>query len=351
MHRLNTIHPAAEDVASRMSHSLETLRRNTKRRFEVKTANKTQLWKRVASISVLVLVGFAMAALEFTTESWAATVTSSTFASPAEAGAALVKAAQTGDEAALSQILGADASPLLFTGNKQEDSAALAAFAAKYEKMNRWVAMSDGTQVLYLGADNFAFPFPLTQDSSGRWHFDSVAGAQEIRARDIGGNELLAIAACYALADAERTYFLMNNGAPAYTQRIISTSGQQDGLYWTVKADQDLSPLAALDNLPKGSLRSVAAGQSFVVDGYSFRILTAQGANAPGGFRSYLTNGKLTGGFAVLASPVKYGETGVMSFMLGLDGAAYERDLGPDTTKLAGAIQVYDPNQSWSPVD
>ena len=317
----------------------------------MRTANRTQIWKRFAIISALVVLGFAMAAFEFTTESLAAEVTQSSFASPADAGNALVTAAKTGDEAALSQMLGADTKVLLFTGNQEEDTVALADFARKYEKMNRWVAMSDGTRVLYIGADNFAFPFPLTQDSSGRWHFDGVAGTQEIRARDVGRNELLAIAACYALADAEGKYFAMNSAAPAYTQLIVSSSGNRDGLYWPVAAEQVSSPLADLDALPKSSLASAAAGQPFVVDGYSFRILTAQGINAPGGFRSYLSNGKLTGGFAVLASPVKYGETGVMSFMLGLDGTAYERDLGPDTSELAGAIQVYDPSHSWSPVD
>lgn len=315
----------------------------------MRTANRTQLWKRIATISVL--VGFAIAALEFTTEPLAATVTQTTFASPAEAGAALVNAAQAGDEGALSEMLGADTKLLLFTGNKEEDKVSLAAFAAKYEKMNRWVDMSDGTRVLCIGVDNFAFPVPLAQDSSGRWYFDSVAGAQEIRARDIGRNELLAIDACYVLADAEQAYFAMSGSAPVYAQLIVSTKGKRDGLYWPVSGGVGPSPLAALEDVSKSSPASVAPDQPFVMDGYRFRILTAQGAHAPGGARSYVTDGKLTGGFAVLATPVKYAETGIMTFMVGPDATVYEQDFGPDTSKLGGAIQAYDPNQAWSPVD
>jgi len=314
--------------------------------------NRTHLWKRFAGIALVVVLGFGMAVLEAATEVFAVEkATQITFDSPTAAGAALVQAAKDDDELALSGILGVDTRTLLSTGDKQEDTAVLETFADKYATMNRWVDMSDGTRVLYIGADNFAFPVPLTQDSSGRWYFDGIAGAQEIRARDIGRNELLAIDACNALASAEQMYFAMHANAPAYAQRIVSTSGKHDGLYWPASATQVPSPLAALDDVPKSSLAPAAADQPFVMDGYSFRILTAQGDNAPGGARSYVSNGKLTGGFAVLATPVKYAETGIMTFMVGPDGTVYEQDFGPGSAVIAGAVQAYDPNENWSPVD
>jgi hypothetical protein len=314
--------------------------------------NRTHVWKRFAAIALLVVLGFGMAVMEAATEALAAEKTTQiTFDTPAAGGAALVQAAKDDDELALSGILGVDTRTLLSSGDKKQDKADLQAFAAKYEKMNRWVEMSDGTRLLYIGADNFAFPVPLAQDSSGRWYFDSIAGAQEIRARDIGRNELLAIDACEALANAEQVYFAMNSNAPAYAQRIISTKGKRDGLYWPAWASQSPSPLAALDDFAQSFRASASPDPPFVIDGYRFRVLTSQGDNAPGGARNYVTNGKLTEGFAVLATPVKYAETGIMTFMVGPDGTIYQQDFGPDTAKIAGSIRAYDPNDDWSPVE
>ena len=216
--------------------------------------------------------------------------------------------------------------------------------------MNRWVDMTDGSRVLYIGADNFAFPVPLAKDSSGQWYFDAVAGAQEIRARDIGRNELLTIDACSALADAQEMYYA-DSGYASFAQRIIGTPGKQDGLYWPASDKQDASPLATLNELPKSSLSSLSPDQPLVLDGYSLRILTAQGDDAPGGSRNYIVNGRMTGGYAILATPVKYAETGIMTFMTGVDGVVYERDLGPDTAKIAASIHEFNPTDDWSPVE
>ena len=216
--------------------------------------------------------------------------------------------------------------------------------------MNRWVDMTDGSRVLYIGADNFAFPVPLTKNSSGRWYFDAVAGAEEIRARDIGRNELLTIDACSELADAQQMYLAVSASA-AFAQRIISSPGKQDGLYWPASDKQNESPLASLSGLPNSSLASFSPDQPLVIDGYTLRILTAQGDDAPGGPMSYIVNGKMTGGFAILATPVEYAETGIMTFMTGVNGVVYERDLGPDTAKVAASIQEFDPTGDWSPVE
>jgi len=312
--------------------------------------NKTWKWKNVALIAGLALA-LAAGVVGTRTSNWTLTRKSqTTFQSPAEAGAALDKAAKSGDEAALAKILGVDAKAMLTTGDEEADKAAMTAFASKYKKMNRWVDMSDGSRVLHIGADNFAFPVPLAKNPSGKWYFDGVAGAQEIRARDIGRNELLAIDACTALVDAQEMYFA-DSGYAGFAQRIISTSGKQDGLYWPASADQGTSPLASLDEFPKASLTALSPDQPLVIDGYKVSVLIAQGDDAPGGARSYMVDGQMTGGFAILATPVKYAETGIMTFMTGIDGVVYERDLGPDTAKIAASFQEFNPTDGWSPVE
>ncbi|MFY9949273.1 MAG: DUF2950 family protein [Candidatus Sulfotelmatobacter sp.] len=309
----------------------------------------TKKWKRVV-IGVLAFAAFALVVVQLKTRnSVSAKDTQITFLSSAEAGAALAKAAKSGDETAVAQILGVDTKVLMSVGDK-EDKAAFETFASKYEKMNRWVDMTDGSRVLYIGADNFAFPVPVAKNSSGMWYFDGVAGAEEIRAREIGRNELLAIDACTALADAQAIYFA-DSSAAGFAQRIVSTSGKQDGLYWPASDNQDASPLASLSEFPKASLRSLSPDQPLVIDGYMLRILTAQGDDAPGGAQSYIVNGKMTGGFAILATPVKYAETGITTFMTGVDGVVYERDLGPDTAKIAASIQEFNPTDDWSEVE
>jgi Protein of unknown function (DUF2950) len=314
------------------------------------TAHKTQKkWKKVLA-GILAVAILVLVVVRFETKNSARARAELTFQSPAEAGAALAKAARSANEAEVDKILGADTRILLSTGDREADQAALQAFAAKYDKMKRWVDMTDGSVALYIGADNFAFPVPLAKNSSGKWHFDAVAGAQEVRARDIGRNELLAIDACSALAGAQEAYFHGGDSAE-YAQRIITSKGKQDGLYWPASEKENSSPLANLSEFPRSSVASLTPDQPVIIDGYSLRILTAQGNEAPGGAKSYVVNGKMTGGFAILATPVKYGETGIMTFMTGRDGVVYERDLGPDTATIAAYIQEFNPTDDWSPVE
>jgi Protein of unknown function (DUF2950) len=314
-------------------------------------ANKTtKKWMRVA-IGVLAFAAFALVVVQLKTRnSVSAKETPTTFPSSAEAGAALAKAAKSGDETAVAEILGLDTKVLLSAGDKEAGKAALETFASKYEKMNRWVDMTDGSRVLYIGADNFAFPVPVAKTSSGEWYFDGVAGTEEVRAREIGRNELLAIDACNALANAQAIYFA-DSTAEGFAQRIISTSGKQDGLYWAAPEQQASSPLANLGDFAGPSIVTPGPDGALVIDGYRLRILTAQGDDAPGGAQSYIVNGKMTGGFAILATPVKYAETGIMSFMVSGDGVVYERDLGPDTGKIAASIQEFNPSDNWLEVE
>jgi hypothetical protein len=277
--------------------------------------------------------------------------TQTTFSSPADAGAALANAANDDDKSALMGILGIETKTLLTTGDTEADNKAMKTFASKFQKMNRWVDMTDGSRVLYVGADNFAFPVPLAKNSSGRWYFDGIAGAEEVRARDIGRNELLAIDACAAIANAQDIYFARSGSSQEYAQRILSSPGKQDGLYWSASENDEPSPLGFLSEFPKASLASLSGDQPLVIDGYTVRTLTAQGDDAPGGAMSYIVDGKMAGGFAILATPVKYAETGVMTFMTGSDGIVYERDFGPDTVKVASSINEFNPTDDWSPVE
>jgi|SRR5580692_3635906 Protein of unknown function (DUF2950) len=315
-------------------------------------ANKTtKKWMQVV-IGVLAFAAFALLVVQLKTRnSVLAEDAQATFPSSAEAGAALARAAKSGDETAVAEILGLDTKVLLSAGDKEADKAALETFASKYEKMNRWVDMTDGSRVLYIGADNFAFPVPLAKNASRQWYFDAVAGAEEIRARDIGRNELLTIDACSKLGIAQEIYFAADGNSAEFAQRIISTSGKQDGLYWAASEQQLSSPLASLNEFAALSLAMLSPDKPLVIDGYALRILSAQGDDAPGGAQSYMVNGKMTAGFAILATPVKYAETGVMTFITGRDNVVYERDLGPDTVKIAASIQEYNPDQNWRPVE
>lgn len=277
-----------------------------------------------------------------------------TFATPSEAGQALREASRADDLGELQRILGADPQALLSSGDSEDDKAARHSFVTKYDQMSRWVAMTDGSEVLYIGADNYPFPIPLVQNASSRWHFDIAAGKDEILARRIGRNELLAIDASSAIAEAQQQYFHTahdGDSAHEYAERIISTDGKQDGLYWAASPQQGVSPLGILAELPKPSLGPLTPGEPFALDGYTLRILTAQGDSASGEAKNYTVNGKMTGGFAILASPVKYGETGIMSFITGSDGAVYERNLGTETNKIAASIQEFNPTEDWTPME
>lgn len=314
---------------------------------------KTKKWTGFAAVAVIVVAAAVLITRKVQSGYWppfSKSTSQVTFPSPAEASTALETAAKVGDQTALVRILGPDTMPLLMSGDTESDKAAMNSFVSKYQQMNRWVGMRDGSSVLYIGADNFAFPVPLAKNSSGRWYFDAVAGAQEVRAREIGRNELLAIDACYALANAEEI-FSSGSSSPEFAQQIISSPGKQDGLYWPVSDAQRISPLGDLSQLPKSSLASFSPGQPFVIDGYTLRVLTAQGEAAEGGAQNYVVNGEMTGGYAILAVPVKYGETGIMTFMISREGTVYERDFGPDTLKITSSVQQYNPDENWSQVD
>jgi hypothetical protein len=250
-----------------------------------------------------------------------------TFANPAEAGQALHAAAQGKDDKALTQVLGTKGKQLVASGDGSEDKSATEAFARKYDQMNRLVAMTDGSQVLYVGPDNYPFPIPLAQDGSAKWYFDATAGEEELRARRIGRNELFAMDTARLIANAEELY---HQNAHQYTDTIVSTPGKQDGLYWEVADGQPPSPLGRLSQFSKNIFDASAPSKTLESHGYSFRIVSTQA------------------GFTIFASPLNYQHSGIMTFSLGQDGVIYQQDLDPKTSNAVAATDQYAPGNGWT---
>jgi hypothetical protein len=213
------------------------------------------------------------------------------------------------------------------SGDPAEDKSGADSFARKYDQMNRLVAMTDGSQVLYVGADNYPFPVPLAQDGSSRWYFDDAAADEELHARRIGSNELSAIDACRLIANAEELY---HQSTHQYTDKIVSTPGEQDGLYWEAGEGQTPSPLGRLNQFAKSIFNASAPSREVVFHGYSFRIMTTQG------------------GFTIFGSPVNYHNSGIMTFSLGRDGVIYQQDLGPHAADALTAMEQYNPTDGWT---
>jgi hypothetical protein len=275
-----------------------------------------------------------------------------TFASPDEAGAALVQAYKSGDRASLIAIFGPDAEEVLFSGDPVKDQDARQNFSAAFAAMHRWVPIKAGGEVLVVGEDNHPFAIPLGQNSSGQWYFDTAAGKDEILARRIGRGELTAIEACGALAEAEHDYFnTPHDGDPVkqYAKQLVSDPGKQNGLYWPASDGQSASPLENLGDLAKALGYANAGDKPQPFNGYYYRIITKQGDGAPGGAKEYIVNGKMTGGFAILAYPAEYRNSGIMTFIVGTDGVVYQKDLGEKTPEAATAITEYNPRDGWTP--
>jgi hypothetical protein len=276
-----------------------------------------------------------------------------TFASPEAAASAVYDAAKAQDGNALLAIFGPGATDLVSSGDPVQDKAARETFSASYDQMHRWGKLTSGGMVLNVGADNYPFPFPLLRNSSGQWYFDSTEAKDEILVRRIGGNELATIESLNAMADAQADYFSdTHDGSKVhqYAQHFVSAEGKQNGLYWKAADDQPESPLGPLAADADGyGGSSQQAPQPF--HGYFYRILTKQGSHAPGGAKSYIVNGNMTAGFAILAYPADYRNSGVMTFMIDQAGLVLQKDLGADTANAAKAIDAFDPDNTWNPVE
>jgi Protein of unknown function (DUF2950) len=275
---------------------------------------------------------------------------SSVFASPDDASNALLAAAKSADQNALLAIFGPDSKEVIFSGDPVEDKNAGTAFVAGYGAMHRWRKMPDGAQILLVGADNFPFPIPLKKNADGKWFFDTAAGKDEVLNRRIGRNELAIIEVCGAVADAQAAYFSHPHDgekAKQYAAKFISDPGKQNGLYWQSAEGQPPSPLGPLAAFATAEGYSAKPEGHTPFHGYYFRMLTGQTDKAPGGAKDYVVNGKMTGGFAFIAYPAEYGNSGIMTFIINQDGVLLQKDLGKTTTETATTMSRFDPDSGW----
>ena len=308
---------------------------------------------RLWMLIVLVALGILTASCNKSEKTTAEKSAQKTFATPAEAGAAFLQAAKSGDQTALLEIFGPGGKEVLFTGDATKDKDHLQDFVAAYSQMNRWGTIKAGGQVLYIGADNYPFPIPLGQNSDGRWYFDTAAGKDEILARRIGKGELSAITALNALVDAEHDYFNQTHDGDdtkQYAQKFVSDDSKQNGLYWPVSSGETPSPLNGLAEFAKSLGYTNAAGKPQPFNGYYFQILDRQRDEASGRTKDYVVDGKMTRGFAILAYPAEYRNSGIMTFIVAENGVIYQKDLGDKTQDVAVAMADYNPGDGWTRV-
>ncbi|TDN57811.1 DUF2950 domain-containing protein [Paraburkholderia sp. BL10I2N1] len=265
------------------------------------------------------------------------------FSSPDAAMNALGEAVTNNEEATLQSIFGHDFRNLI----PPADAELRGRFLDAWGKSHAVEQIDDHHARIAVGDDGWTLPIPLVKNAHG-WHFDMQAGAKEMRLRRIGRNELAVIETMLAVYDAQREYAQTDHdgtGLISYASKLSSSPGKQDGLYWPTPPDAPPSPLGAAF-IQETTRNAGAAGYH----GYHYRLLTSQGPHAPGGAYDYLAHGKLFGGFAVIAWPVKYGDTGIKSFMVSHAGQVYERDLGPDSEAKAKAMPSFDPGPGWAKV-
>jgi len=304
-------------------------------------------FKKAFSSGLFEFAALAMfIAIGFPSRSWAQQASQKTFSSAEDATDALVAAAQNNDENRLTEILGPNGKSLVKSGDDIEDTTDRSTFVEKYQQMHRLVKEPDGTTTLYIGDENWPMPIPLA--NNGRvWYFDTAAGKKEILYRRVGRNEISTIRVCEELVAAQEEYYSAHNNE--YAQKILSDEGQQDGLYWKADNGQPQSPIGPLvaQAVAEGYTPGHDGAPSTPYRGYFYRLLLRQGPSAPGGTKSYVIDGKMTGGFAFIAYPAEYKTSGVMTFIVGSDGVVYRKDIGPNTVTLARDLKSFNPDATW----
>jgi len=276
------------------------------------------------------------------------------FATPDEALPAVIEDLKADNRADLIKIFGSGIEPILNSGDPVADQNARERFVAAAEANHRFDGAGD-ILTLVIGKDDWPFPIPLKRVDD-HWRFDTAAGKEEILNRRIGENELSTIQTMLAFVDAQGDYAELQrqrSGTPEYAQRILSNPGKMDGLFWPAAEGAPQSPLGPLAAAAyaAGYRRSANAGEPTPYHGYYFKILTGQGSNAPSGAADFIVNGRMIGGFGLVAWPARRGDSGVMTFTVNHDGVVYQRNLGPQTAKLAPAITRFDPDPSWQKVE
>jgi hypothetical protein len=292
----------------------------------------TRLASLVAGVLAFAMVSVANAQLSFKTAE--------------EAADALVSAARAGDRKGLVTVLGRDGADIVSSGDPVADASARNRVVEAYDAKHQVVMEGADKAVLIMGREDWPFPIPLVR-KDGTWRFDTAAGREEILYRRIGRNELDAIETCLAYVDAQQEYAergVAGNGV--YAQRIVSRPGKKDGLYWPAQSGTDESPLGEL--AASAAAEGYRAGQQRApYHGYYYKVLTRQGPNTPGGALDYVVRGNMIGGFALVAYPAEYRNSGVMTFLVSHQGNVYEKDLGPDTARIAAGMTAFNPDNSW----
>jgi Protein of unknown function (DUF2950) len=320
----------------------------------------TKPWPILTAIAVFILlslggIGCSSSTNKSSSNSAVTEQTQLKFATPDDALKAIVDAMRNHDKSQLLRILGPDGQDLISSGDQIADELAFSRFLASYDQKHSVETNDDGTVTVEVGKNDWPMPIPIVKtDDGSAWVFDTDAGKDEIINRRIGRNELDVIQVCKALCDAQREYARRDpngDGIPEYATKCLSDPGKKNGLYWDTAEGEAPSPLGALaaDAEAQGySTTAPTDDQPRPYHGYYYRILTAQGPSAPGGAMDYYIDGKLIGGFAIVAWPADYGNSGITTFIANYSGDVYQKDLGDDTDKIARAITTYDPSDGWT---
>jgi hypothetical protein len=294
--------------------------------------------------------------IAFFTQAHAATVQvkQKSFPSAEEAVKALVSALKNNDDKELVAIFGTEGEDVISSGDPVADKDRRERFLNKFEEKNSLISQKNSA-TLILGQDEWPFPIPVVKKGQ-KWSFDTAKGKEEILNRRIGENELDTIETCLAIVDAQREYAMMDvdgDGILEYAGKIMSDPGKKNGLYWETKEGEEPSPIGPLlaEAKKEGYGEKKASDAPAPYHGYYYHFLKGQGKNAAGGAYEYNVHGRLFGGFALVAYPAKYGNSGVMTFIVNHDGVVYQKDFGKDTTKSAEAMNIFDPDKTWKKVE
>lgn len=309
---------------------------------------KPRTWKAIAGHLAAALVLAACCALA----AQAPAAAQRTFATPQEAAKALLAAAESFDVPAMLEILGPDGKDLVSSPDAVQDKNNAAAFAAKAKVKQQVMTgkQNPARATLVVGEEDWPFPVPIVK-VKGAWQFDTKAGVQELLYRRIGSNELDAITICRGFVEAQKEYATLARqvtGVAQYAQKIISTPGKRDGLYWQ---NADGSPSGPISEAIARAIEEGYTTNRGAYHGYYFKVLKGQGPAAPMGEMDYVIKGVMIGGFALVAAPAEYRVTGVKTFLVGYDGVVYEKDLGPDTLEIAKKMERYNPDKTWKPTE
>lgn len=308
---------------------------------------KNEKWLSILLRSVVVAT--LILVLSAPLEGYAAQARQKSFASPEGAVTALINAAKADNMKELSAIFGPVGKEILSSGDAVEDKAGKERFLKAYDEKNALIKEGDAKVILQIGNEDWPFPIPIVK-KSGKWFFDTKAGKEELLNRRIGRNELSTIQVCLAYVDAQREYAGKDrdgDGLFEYAQKFISAPGKKDGLYWEAKEGEEESPLGDFAARATGEGYKKTSDKLVPYHGYYYKILKAQGKNAPGGAFGYIVNGRMIGGFGMVAYPAQYGVSGVMTFIVNHEGIVYQKNLGKGTAKMAQAIKLFDPDKTW----